>query len=345
MKTPLLSICIATYNRASYIGETLDSIIPQLDDDVELLVVDGASTDNTEDVVRKFVKKESRIRYVRLSAKGGVDKDYDKSVELARGEFCWLFTDDDLLKSGAVAAVKTAIKEGHDLLVVNAEVRDRELSVILERQRIIMQDNKLYSPNEMECLFIDALSYISFIGAVVIRRSLWLSRERESYFGTEFVHVGVIFQKPLPETALIIAEPYIIIRFGNAQWTSRIFDVWMFKWPKLVWSFPEFSDSVKRKVCRREPWRSAKALFHNRALGSYTTAEFRMFCPSDTGKVERVIAYILSIIPASLANLVMVFYFSILAKPAHMALYDLLYSRNAGMLSRLLARSLGVGSR
>ena len=61
MKTPLLSICIATYNRASYIGETLDSIIPQLDDDVELLVVDGASTDNTEDVVRKYAAE--RIAY------------------------------------------------------------------------------------------------------------------------------------------------------------------------------------------------------------------------------------------------------------------------------------------
>ena len=178
MTSPLLSICIATYNRAGFIGETLDSIIPQLDDDVELLVVDGASTDNTEDVVRKYAQKESRIRYVRLSAKGGVDQDYDRSVELARGEFCWLFTDDDLLKPGAVAAVKAAINKGYDLVVVNAEVRDRELSVILESRRIIMQDNKAYAPNNMEHLFIDALDYLSFIGAVVIRRSIWLSRER-----------------------------------------------------------------------------------------------------------------------------------------------------------------------
>ena len=96
MKTPILSICIATYNRAGFIGETLDSIIPQLDDDVELLVVDGASSDNTEDIVRKYAQKESRIRYVRLSAKGGVDQDFDKSVELARGEYRRLFMDDGL---------------------------------------------------------------------------------------------------------------------------------------------------------------------------------------------------------------------------------------------------------
>ncbi len=111
MKSILLSICIATYNRADYIGQTLDSIIPQLDDDVELLVVDGASTDNTEAIVRKYT--DPRIRYVRLPVKGGVDQDYCKAVELARGEFCWFFTDDDILKPGAISAVKNAISAGY----------------------------------------------------------------------------------------------------------------------------------------------------------------------------------------------------------------------------------------
>jgi glycosyltransferase involved in cell wall biosynthesis len=276
VKKPQLSICIATYNRACYISATLESIIPQLDDDVELLVVDGASTDNTEDIVREFAQKESRIRYVRLSVKGGVDHDYDKAVELARGEFCWFFTDDDLLKSGAVAAVKAAINEGHGLIVVNAEVRDRELSVILESRRIVMHDNKVYAPNDRECLFVDALHYLSFIGAVVIRRSIWLSRNRESYFGTEFIHVGVIFQKPLPESALIVAEPYIIIRYGNGQWMPRSFDIWMFKWPKLVWSFAHISDQAKQYITQQEPWRVLKNLILQRGSGAYTTQHYRV---------------------------------------------------------------------
>jgi abequosyltransferase len=285
MLKPLLSICIATYNRASYIGETLDSIIQQLDDDVELLILDGASTDNTEEVVRKFAEKESRIRYIRLSAKGGVDKDYDISVALARGEFCWLFTDDDLLKPGAVPAVKAAINKGYDLVVVNAEVRNRELSAILQRQKIEGHENKVYAANEMESLFIDSLLYLSFIGALVIRRSLWLSRERESYFGTEFVHVGVIFQKPLPTSALIIAEPFVIIRFGNAQWTSRSFDIWMFNWPKLVWSFNDISDEAKQRVSLREPWRNFRNLIVQRSLGGYNVQTYRQYFSTMRGDV------------------------------------------------------------
>ena len=324
MKTPLLSICIATYNRAGYIGETLGSIIPQLDDDVELLVVDGASTDNTEDVVRQFVQKESRIRYVRLSAKGGVDQDYDKSVELARGEFCWLFTDDDLLKPGAVAAVKTAIKEGHSLVVVNAEVRDRKLSAILQRQRIIMHDNKVYSPNEMEYLFIDALNYISFIGAVVIRRSIWLNRERESYFGTEFVHVGVIFQKPLMESTLIIAEPYISIRYGNAQWTPRRFDISVFKWPKLVWSFEHISDQAKRCITRQEPWRMLKTLIVQRGRGAYTTQHYREhFSALPVARLWKIGAWLISRLPTKVLASFLYYYCRLKRPDALLQIYDL----------------------
>jgi abequosyltransferase len=295
---PLLSICIATYNRAGYIGETLDSIIPQLDDDVELLVVDGASTDNTEDVLRKYIQKEPQIRYIRLSAKGGIDQDYDKSVGFARGKFCWLFTDDDLLKPGAVSAVKAAIQEGHNLVVVNAEVRDRELSTILQNSRIIMYNNKVYASNVMESLVVDALDYLSFIGAVVIRRSIWLSRERSPYFGTEFVHVGVIFQKPVPGTGLIIATPYIIIRAGNAQWVTRHFEIWMFKWPKLVWSFNHVSDEAKQHVTAKEPWRNFKVLIIQRSRGGYNVQLYHQYLSSKRASVLwKFCAYLIAFLP------------------------------------------------
>jgi len=51
MNRPRLSICIPTYNFGRFIGETLDSILPQATEDVEVTVVDGASTDNTADIV------------------------------------------------------------------------------------------------------------------------------------------------------------------------------------------------------------------------------------------------------------------------------------------------------
>jgi glycosyltransferase involved in cell wall biosynthesis len=337
-----LSICIATYNRGQFIGETLDSILIQMEPGVEIVIVDGASPDNTSEVMARYASRYPEIRYFREQENLGFDADFDRAVGYARGDYCWLMTDDDLLRPSAIASVLAALGGEDDLVIVNSEVRNVDLSVVFESQRLVFDADRIYRAADSEAFFADTAAYLSFIGCVVIRRVCWLSRNRSNYYGTMFIHVGVIFQHPSITNVKVIAEPLIIIRYGNAMWTPRSLEIWMFKWPKLIWSFPDFSDTVKRKVCRREPWRSAKTLFHNRAVGAYTKAEFLRFWPSDTGKIERLIAYVLSIFPASLANFIMVFYFATLAEPAKMALHDLLYSRNAGVLSRLLARTLGV---
>ena len=83
-KTPLLSICIATYNRAEHIGETLESIIPEVTDEVEIVMADGASTDNTSSVVKHYIEICKQINYIQLPSKGGVNQDFCKAVEHAK---------------------------------------------------------------------------------------------------------------------------------------------------------------------------------------------------------------------------------------------------------------------
>lgn len=340
-----LSICIATYNRGRFIGETLDSILGQMEPGVEIVVVDGASPDDTHEVMAHYAAVHPEIRYFRESMNSGVDADFDKAVGYAQGKFCWLMTDDDLLRPGAMATVLASLGDEYDLVIVNAEVRSVDLSDLFEKQRLAFTADKVYRAADREAFFAETAAYLSFIGCVVIRRTCWMLRERAAYYGSLFVHVGVIFQNPPIENVKVIAEPQIIIRYGNAMWTSRSFEVWMFNWPGLIWSFPDFSDEAKRKICRREPWRSAKALFHNRALGAYSSVEFTKFWQGDVGKLEKMAAYLLSVFPASLANLVMVTYFALSAQPARMPLHDLLFSRNAGLLSRLSACVLSRGVR
>ena len=87
-----LSVCIPTYNFGRFIGETLESIVRQATEEVEIVVLDGGSTDNTTEVVEGFRDAFPRLRYYRQDFKGGIDRDMAKSVELARGEYCWLFS-------------------------------------------------------------------------------------------------------------------------------------------------------------------------------------------------------------------------------------------------------------
>ena len=86
MNSPKLSLCIATYNREAFIGETLQAIVAQLPNDMELVIVDGASSDNTAEVVARFAQRHPQLRYYREAVNSGVDKDFDKAVCYARGE-------------------------------------------------------------------------------------------------------------------------------------------------------------------------------------------------------------------------------------------------------------------
>ena len=85
-----LSICMPTYNFGAFIGETLDSIIPQLESGIEIVVLDGGSQDDTAKVVRRYTEKHPAVRYVHQPMRGGIDRDMSRSIDLARGEYCWL---------------------------------------------------------------------------------------------------------------------------------------------------------------------------------------------------------------------------------------------------------------
>ncbi len=70
MKVPLVSVIIPAYNAEKYIGKCLDSVLVQTMDDFEVLVINDGSTDNTNAVVKEYVKKHGRIRYIKQKNMG-----------------------------------------------------------------------------------------------------------------------------------------------------------------------------------------------------------------------------------------------------------------------------------
>jgi abequosyltransferase len=340
-----LSICIATFNRGKFISETLDSIIKQLEPNVEIVVVDGASQDNTSKVMNKYVSQYPQIRYFQEAVNSGVDADFDKAVDYAKGEFCWLMTDDDLLMPDAIGKVLASISDKNDLIIINSELRNLDLSIIYDKNRLKIDSDINYCELDGESFFKDTASYLSFIGCVVVRKQFWLSRDRESYYGTLFVHVGVIFQTPSVQNVIVLAKPLIIVRYGNAMWTPRSFEIWTFKWPKLIWSFDDFSPTNKEKVNKKDPWNSWFYLFYYRGLGAYNVTEFRRLLPKNTCRKDRIISYLISVFPASLANFLLLAYFSFQSKKqTNMVMHDFIYAPCAGFLSRFLAQILSLKS-
>lgn len=333
-----LSICIATFNRGSFIGETINSIIQQLSPAVELVIVDGASNDNTTDVVRRF--NHENIFYYREASNSGVDKDYDKAVKYAQGQYCWLMTDDDILLPNAVNNVLNAIRPNSELIIVNSEVRNKDLTKILTSRQHNITANKEYEKQNIDVFFEECCSYLSFIGSVVIRRDCWLGRNREIYYGSLFIHHGVIFQDPPLNAVQIIAQPCIALRYGNAMWTSRGFEIWAFKWPKLIWSYKSFSEKSKAKITSLYPWKKVDFLIYYRAIGAYSKINYGFIKNDSASTLNRLVGYLVANTPAVVFVILSIVYLTVFKRNIGTMRFDVVNSINSTPMLRKLAKWL-----
>ena len=117
----LLTIAIPTYNRGTLIERQLKSIfsfLPNQGEEIEILVCDNASTDNTESIVDKFQATNRNLTYFRQESNTGFDGNVYACYEKAQGTFVWFLSDDDQLAPDAIKIVLDQIKLRNDASVV-----------------------------------------------------------------------------------------------------------------------------------------------------------------------------------------------------------------------------------
>jgi len=90
----LVSIIIPTYNRSQYICRSIESCVRQTYGDIEILVVDDCSSDDTPRLIAEYARKETRIRFIRHDTNKGLSAALNAGILNARGEFLD-FLDDD----------------------------------------------------------------------------------------------------------------------------------------------------------------------------------------------------------------------------------------------------------
>lgn len=103
---PLISIAIPTYNRANFLKNLLDNILPQascLGGEVEICISNNCSTDNTREVVMGYKEKyPNLINYNENEKNLGMDRNILKAMEMPQGDFVWLLGDDDMVVSNGI---------------------------------------------------------------------------------------------------------------------------------------------------------------------------------------------------------------------------------------------------
>jgi glycosyltransferase involved in cell wall biosynthesis len=132
-----ISIITVTYNAASFLEKTLQSIFNQTSKDFECLIIDGASTDGTLDIINKYQNQEN-LRYVSEKDKGLYDA-MNKGISLAKGEYIWFINAGD--KIYAPTTIKQILRELErnpqaDLIYGQSLIIDENDNPLGERHKI-----------------------------------------------------------------------------------------------------------------------------------------------------------------------------------------------------------------
>jgi glycosyltransferase involved in cell wall biosynthesis len=93
---PLVSVIVPNYNHEKYLPERLRSITGQTYENMEIILLDDASIDNSRAILQKFASNENRARFVpNMQNSGSTFKQWRKGLSQARGKYVWLAESDD----------------------------------------------------------------------------------------------------------------------------------------------------------------------------------------------------------------------------------------------------------
>jgi glycosyltransferase involved in cell wall biosynthesis len=120
---PLVSIGLPTYNRAAALGRAIESVLKQDYENIELLISDNASTDETEAICLRAARHDDRLKYLRQQTNQGGIPNFRAVLTKSSGEFFMWLGDDDWLDRSYIARCMETLTEHPDYALVCGEAR------------------------------------------------------------------------------------------------------------------------------------------------------------------------------------------------------------------------------
>lgn len=225
-----LAFCIPTLNFGEFIGDTLASIVAQADDRVQIVIVDGGSTDNTAEIVAHWTRRFPHIIWHQRQARLGIDRDILETVTRADAEWCWLFSSDDILAPGAIDRVRAEFSSGCHALLLNHALCDLSLRPIRLRNPLAVDQPESFDFRDPEqfaryCRLTrgDSTGFFSFISALVVRREDWLAASPQSQFlGSCWIIAAQLWAMARHRLVLrYLPEPWLQVRLGNDSFLGQ----------------------------------------------------------------------------------------------------------------------------
>src|SRR5580658_575463 len=200
---PKVSVIIPNYNHAPYLKQRIDTVLGQTFQDVEVIILDDCSKDNSRDIIQSYAS-DPRVTIVFNETNSGcVFKQWNKGLKMASGKYIWIAESDDY---SAPTFLETLV-------------------------------NRLDADSSLALVFCD--SYRVFNDEVTTARKRWFGESAHLYEqdftspGKDYVARLMIFGNPIANTSSVVFRRSLAEQIGWADETFLLSGDWLF-WIKLL---------------------------------------------------------------------------------------------------------------
>lgn len=232
-----LTIAIPTYNRSKFLVECLQSILPQITEEVDIIISDNASTDNTKEVIKEYLKYPF-LRYYRNEENLGMDGNFLNCLKKSTGKYIHLMSDDDIMMPGTIEALIKCINDNNpDFIHLNSCNFKDNSKDILNFSEPRFEEKQTFITTNKE-LFISKVNiYITFLSSIVLKNKLVKEiKNPEQFIGTLFLQSHIALLTTEGDKRLAILNHNSIAGRGGNTGGYNLYKIWIEEYKKLLLS-------------------------------------------------------------------------------------------------------------
>ena len=238
----MLSVCIPTYNRDSFLAESLELLISRIGyRGIPIYISDNCSTDNTKDVVEQFLKRYPYIYYEKNIENLGYQRNFEKALKLSNTKYKWVMGDDDYFE-GDIDEILEALEFDYSLVVLNR---------IIKKGINFRSDEIITDPNYLLGKYGGHLTYIC---TLIISAEMIEPFNFSKYYNSNFIQLGMIFE-------YFAIYPCKVFCLHNNQvrglptrantYSNQYFEIFIINFVKSMKIFPDVYEINSKKKCIR----------------------------------------------------------------------------------------------
>ncbi|MGB0178216.1 MAG: glycosyltransferase family 2 protein [Owenweeksia sp.] len=204
---PRISVIIPNYNHAPFLEERIESVLNQTYQDIEIILLDDKSTDNSVSILERYSERDPRITfYPNTENSGSPFAQWNKGVELARGEILWIAESDDSCEPGFLEELITILD------------KNPEVGIAYCQSDLVDEDGKLIN---------NYLKNLEFIYGTSHWRQDFVRK------GEEVCREWMLFHNPIPNASGCLIRKEAYLEAGGADPVMRLNGDW-FLYTKIL---------------------------------------------------------------------------------------------------------------